>query len=285
MNRASHHFSRLAATLLALAWLMGLFNLGAQPAEVVVESADITKSPVQSFRELLVMPADIRQKLLAKRSEQIRQRISDKIREYTALSAEEREARLQATELSWYLTQLLNTPPTNRAAQLALIPLPMRALVESRLRVWDTLRTAVKQHVRPNQAISYLARRETAPAPPPASVEEARQKLKTGLDRLVKLRSEEKIKVLRVLPEAERLQMERTLQVFEQLPPDQRERCLQSFTKFAILTPADQQTFLKSAQLWTQMSATERQSWRELVERVSFSPDSTPTALVPTHGG
>jgi hypothetical protein len=80
------------------------------------------KSPVDLFRELLAMTPAGRENYLTNRPPGIRARILAKVREYEALDPNERELRLRATELRWYLLPLLHESPTNRAAQLAAIP-------------------------------------------------------------------------------------------------------------------------------------------------------------------
>ena len=80
------------------------------------------RSPVDLFRQLLAMTPDEREVFLTNRSPQIRAGILAKVNEYEALDPNERELRLRATELRWYLLPLLQESPGNRAARLAQIP-------------------------------------------------------------------------------------------------------------------------------------------------------------------
>ena len=76
------------------------------------------KSPVDSFRALLVMPTAERHQFVATRNTNTQERLVEKIREYQALTPEERELRLTATELRWYLLPLMSArPPTGRATR------------------------------------------------------------------------------------------------------------------------------------------------------------------------
>jgi hypothetical protein len=59
------------------------------------------RSPVDSFRALLVMPTAERRQFLASRNTNVQERLAQKIREYQALTPEQRELRLKATELRW----------------------------------------------------------------------------------------------------------------------------------------------------------------------------------------
>ena len=87
------------------------------------------KSPVDAFRELLAMTISEREKALTNRTPAVRARILAKVREYATLDPNDRELRLRATELRWYLLPLLPESPTNRDAQLATIPEALRPLV------------------------------------------------------------------------------------------------------------------------------------------------------------
>jgi hypothetical protein len=231
------------------------------------------KSPVDSFRALLLMPATEQQKLLAARPPEIRERILQKIREYRSLTPEERELRLQATELRWYLVPLLSVPATNRAARLALIPQPTRDLVEARLRHWTLLPPPLRQVLLTNeQALSYLTYGGGVTNAPSSPAETLRRKMQQNVERFFELTQKEKEKTLGNFSEIERQQMEKTLAAFEELTPAQRGRCVRSYTRFATLSPEERQEFLKNAERWSQMSQTEREAWRELVSRARILP-------------
>jgi len=99
----------------------------------------LPKSPVPYFRELLAMsPAQLDQALAAM-AEPRRKILQAKLREYAALTAEEREDRLRATELRWYLRPLMEMAPANSTTQIASIPDEYRMLVAERLKQWDAL--------------------------------------------------------------------------------------------------------------------------------------------------
>src|SRR5208337_1757583 len=103
------------------------------------------KSPVDFFRALLAMSRVERQNALTNRPAAIRARILVKLNEYEALGPDERELRLRATELRWYLLPLMHESTTNRTAQLAAIPDDLQPLVKSRLSQWDILPPPLQQ--------------------------------------------------------------------------------------------------------------------------------------------
>lgn len=231
------------------------------------------KSPVDSFRTLLVMPAADRKEHLATRSAEVQKKLVDKIREYQALTPDERELRLKATELRWYLKPLMAAPATNRAAQVKLIPENLREMVAARIEQWDKLPAALQQRILTNQhGASYITLGPPMPPGIPSPSDKIRTSLQQRFNQLFELTPSEKEKILATLSDAERRQMEKTLESFGKLSPTQRRQCVTSFTKFASMNPTERQEFLKNAQRWSEMSPAERQSWRELVSAAPKMP-------------
>ena len=106
---------------------------------------------------------------LTNRPPEIRARILAKVREYQALDPDERELRLRATELRWYLMPLLREPPTNRAARLAQVPEDLRELVQDAAGAMGHSAAAVAAGIsgqRPDAAL-FRARRAAPIRPPP----------------------------------------------------------------------------------------------------------------------
>src|SRR5689334_4403837 len=251
----------------------------------------IVKSPVELFRELLAMDSEERYQALAKRTPEGRKRIMAKLREYQSLRPEERELRLRATELSWYLQPLMHVVPTNRTPLIEQIPPDLRRLVQLRLLEWDLLPPPLQAEILTNEvAIRYFggseanlntltnlsaARRtrlEAGIAQWRALPEPKRQEILDRFNNFFEHRPEDKNKTLHTLSEAERAQMEKTLRSYSNLNSDQREQCLRSFEKFTEMSLPERQRFLKNAERWKIMSPSERQAWRELVRQMPYTP-------------
>jgi hypothetical protein len=247
------------------------------------------KSPVDFFRQLLAMTPDEREDFLTNRPPEIRGRILAKVAEYEALNPDERELRLRATELRWYLLPLLRESPTNRAVRLAQTPDDIRPLVKSRLEEWTILPPQLQHEFLDNERIlRYFAHMDVSNTPPEDawhrepddtdhahwdSLSEAeRQQITAGFNQFFELTPDEKMKTLNTLSDAERQQMEKTLQAFDKMPAKQRAECVNAFAKFASMNASDQAEFLKNAARWSQMSPAERQSWRDLVTHVPEWP-------------
>lgn len=299
MNVGWRHLVRLVAVLCAA--LLPLSTL--HPQEVAGESAPpLPKSPVESFRELLTMTPAERRQAVADRPPENQKLILAKVREYLLLKPDERELRLRATELRWYLLPLLSTPATNRAAQFALIPPDLRPLVDDRLTLWDLLPGDAQAELLENELISqYFIQFERSTSEQRTNLlagvsPRRRAQLEAGLarwrtlseaerretcarfERFLELTPREREKALNAFSVSERQQMERTLRAFERLPRDQREVCVRSFEKFARLGVEERQLFLRNAERWRLMSPDERQAWRNLV---ALMPGQLPPPPLP----
>jgi hypothetical protein len=259
------------------------------------------KSPVDLFRELLAMTPAGRENYLTKRPPVIRARILAKLREYEALDPNERELRLRATELRWYLLPLLHESPTNRAARLAVIPDDLQPLVKNRLRQWDILPPPLQaEFLASERTLRYFTHVDPSSSQslPPlpqdprwrhgpdlahgdAFSEDQRQKITAQFNQFFELTPAEKKKTLNTLSEAERQKMEKTLETFGKLPTAQRRQCIRAFTEFAGLSAQEKQDFLKNARHWSQLSPKERQTWRDLVTHVPEWPPIPSASILP----
>ena len=294
---------KIYSALLLVTWLVparlsaaNLTNAAAILPVPPTLPAQFFKSPVTIVRELLAMTPVERRQSLSNRPPEIASRILAKVREYESLKPNERELRLRATELQWYLQPLMSLAPTNREARLARIPEEMRKQVEERLGRWDLLPAPMQEELLNNEMTArYFTQLETATEEQKQKIlaqmsPERRTKLEAGLDRwrgfsderrektlqsfnaFFELTPAEKQKALSSLSEAEQRQMEKTLQTYASLPVEQRAQCLRSFEKFAEMSLAERSAFLKNAERWKLMTPAERESWRTLVRFAPMQP-------------
>ena len=267
------------------------------------------KSPVDFFREILHADPAQRLGFLTNRPPASQKLIIAKVHEYEQLKPEECELRLRVTELHYYLLPLMNTPATNRATQLALIPSETRKLVEDRLEQWDKLSPESQKALLQNE-VTIRTLSELGSGSPAhqrevvsALTETQKAELEAGIRKWQQLSPEqqrvtiaqfrlffeltpaERDKTLATLSDAERHQIERTLDSFEKLTPLQRGQCLRSFEKFASLSAAERAEFLKSAQRWKAMSPSDRQLWKDLVYNLSHGPPVPDSLNLPPKPG
>jgi hypothetical protein len=274
----------------------GATNLMLHVSPVAVPPMLMPPSPIGYFRNLLAMTPGQRDAMLAKKSPEVRERILAKVNEYAALDPDQRELRLQATELRWYLMPLLRASPNDRDTLLTQVPQNIRDLVRSRLQQWELLPPSLQREFLDNErAISYfsgVAGTNNVPGEPvPNSVEQSRwnalsdnerQAMSTQFNGFFELSATEKEKAMGTLSDADQEQMQNAMRLFDALPPLQRSQCLRAFTKFANLTPLQRAQFIKNAQRWSGMSANDRKAWIDLVEHVpQWPPVSSPTMIMP----
>ena len=296
MNGRSQLFRWSTAMSVAIGSLV--FSALAQPAPP--PPLPSSHSPVDAFRQLLALPARERELSLSNKPPEVRARLLAKVREYQTLDPNERELRLRATELRWYLLPLLRLSPTNRPAQLVNAPEELRGLLVSRLEQWDALPPESQQEFLDNErTLRYFAHVDaTNPAAPgrhpePGSADQARwdalseterQRITDQFNRFFELTPDEKQKTLGTLSPDERAQMEKTLQAFSSLSAVQRSQCIRAYAEFAGMNPQDRAQFLKNAERWSQMSPNERKAWRDLVAEVPQWPP-LPVASPPMPSG
>src|SRR5271170_3060149 len=284
------------------ATLLAAFQIAAQTnfpaAQSIMPPVPQTHSPVDFFRNLLAMTPRDRNNFLTNKPPEVRARILDKVHEYLALDPNERELRLRATELRWYLLPLLRESPTNRAARLTAVPEDLRDLVVSRIEQWDALPAEFRQefldnehtlryftHVDPTNSLATGDRHyqpdDNDQARWNALSEGEREKITNQFNQFFELTPDEKTKTLNTLSDAERAQMEKTLQAFDKLPGAQRFQCIRAFTEFASMSSKDRAEFLKNAERWSQLAPKERQAWRDLVAQVPQWPPLPTSLLMP----
>ncbi len=163
-------------------------------------------SPVALFRKLLAMSPRERLDFLTNRPPPLRVRILAKVHEYEMLDPDDRELRLRATELRWYLIPLLQMTPTNQDEQLAQVPENLRDLVKARLTQWEILPPPLKQEFLDNdRALHYFTRI----VPPGYSVvenmsDQQQQNISAPFNRFLELTPAEKEATLNTLSAAER---------------------------------------------------------------------------------
>lgn len=246
------------------------------------------RNPVAVFRTLLAMRTDARTTELAAKPTRLREVLTTRLREYDVLPPAEREARLRATELRFYLNPLLTTIPATRATQLAAVPEGLRPLVTERLAAWDKLPAEIQREVLTNERLLQAMTRPSVagafpPLPPglvpnvPDNVSQwqslapvQREQLLDNFTHYFRLDDRAKTRVVAALPEPKRAEATRTLDQFEQLPTEERAACLTALKKLGQMTQEQQAQFYANAEQWKKMSESERTAWRKVV--IEFPP-------------
>jgi hypothetical protein len=266
-----------------------------------------SSSPVETFRKLLAMSPEERDQFLNRYPAATRERLVAKVQEYQILPAEMRELRLQVTELRWYLLPLMKMPVALRAEQLKRVPESCRDLVAARLEQWEILPPSLRDEILEYETTMHhfvgrdaggdaVVQRqlpaEDVPERDRPALEQTlarwqalprvqRDQMYASFESYFQLSEEEKQKTLDTLSEPARQETERVLEPIEKWPRSQQQRYLVAFRKFADMSPREREWFMRNAGRWQNMSAAERQAWRDLVQQLPESPVGPPNLVRP----
>ncbi len=257
-------------------------------------------TPVAYFRGLLGMTPAERERVLADKTEEKRQQVLAKVREYEALPPEVREARLLQTELHWRLMVLLPLNPAERMARLREISPMYQPMILLQLARWDELPADVRKALLEKESFlhtyiqwqghSASAREDILSKLPigqrerwteelnrwKALPQNRRDELNRAFRQFFYSTEEQQKETIQTLSETERRQMEQALQSFADLPPVLQRQCVESFSKFAAMSTDERNQFLQNAAKWEAMTAQERQLWRTLVNKLPPMPPMPP---------
>ena len=257
-------------------------------ADAAEPATATSRSPVAAFRILLAMRTDARATELAAKPARVREVLSTRLREYDALAPAEREARLRATELHYFLRPMLSAPPAERAARLAVVPESFRPQVEERLGAWDKLPAEIQREVLANDQLLQAMTRPAVPnafPPLPPGLTPAvpdnvahwhtldarqREQLLDNFTHYFRLDDRAKTRVVAALPEPKRAEATRTLDQFAQLTADERAACVTALKQLDQMSQAEQARFYANAEQWQKLSEAERAAWRRVV--IEFPP-------------
>jgi hypothetical protein len=256
-------------------------------------------SPISEFRGWLAQSPSERKVALAKRPAKSRLILEQKIEEYSALPAAERQRRLAATELQWYLKPLLNMPKAKRDSAVQKIPAPWQPLVLERLAQWDKMPPDLQKQVLNHQlVVAYLSTPVSEQQAVLRSLTNAerdllqqriarwkilpaveRVRMDERLNDFFNMRTDKQEQALNNFSDAERQTMQKALDAFRGLTREQRQVCIQSFgrfaSRFAAMSAREQIAFLKNAERWQELSQQDRDMWRQVVAIVPPMPALT----------
>lgn len=263
----------------------------------------LPKSPVDQFRELLSATPEQREEILAQKKPEARELIRANLKQFDAVSPNERELLLRVLQVHQHLIPLLQAPVEERAGLLAAAPVEDRRVLEDRLKAWDGLPAEARQVLLADKrSLNYFIQLERVPAadrgqfigrlPEPvrqafesqfqrwsALPEDVRSKTTSEFQKFFELTPDEREKTLRRLSDVERRQMAETLKLFADLPPEQRARCLTAFRRFSGMSESERADFLRNAARWRDLDPDERAGWRRLVNSISKPPPLPPIPM------
>jgi hypothetical protein len=286
------HFSNL----ILLALLACSLLARAADAPIAPQLPPIPPSPIEEFRRWLQMSEADRDQALAGYTAAKQEILKRKLQTYASMPAEDREARLRALELRWYLQPLMTKSPAERGNFLQMIPERLHRDIIARLEHWDGLSEPIRREILADQtkremATGYFVQSGRAPRNLPPVVmppfpgdyaanlkrwetadAAARERMTAHLATFFQLPPDEQRKRLGSLLEGEHEEMQKTLDVFARLSPEDRRACVASFQKFATMDPKERASFLRNVARWQKLTPQERQTWRDLVSKLPPMP-------------
>ena len=263
-------------------------------------SPRLTPSPVELFRMLLGTNAAGREAWLALKPANSRATIEAKLREYEVMTPEQREQKLRASQISWYLPALMKMPATDRAAVLAAIPEEDRKVIEMRLGQLSILPPPLFTQIATNQGLLLMINTgQKGGSNILAQVSPDRRRLAEQVypvwKKLLELPPSARTKPLDKLTAADRANMELALGKLGKLTGEERAQAYAGFKKFAELSASEREAFLNSAERWRAMNEKDREVWRKMaaalqrpipslpVPRPLLIPGRAPASLLTTN--
>ena len=264
-------------------------------------SAFCENSPFAKFKQILELPEvkrEVAVESLNVSSDKHRAIISSKIKEYEAMSLNERNHKLDALDFRWHLLPLLKMEPAKRADKLTAVPERFREDILNRLNGWDKLDIQVRERLIRNESffryMSSFGRGSESrdamtnhlikmPSKLRENVEKRiiewrgrqksdRRKMKRHFHRFFDLQPIDQQKALSHLSVRERTKMEASLIRFKSMTIEQREIILKSFDRLADMSQVERTAFFRNSQRWNEMSNAERKQWRTLVTKMPPLP-------------
>ena len=264
-------------------------------------SAFCENSPFAKFKQILELPEvkrEVAVESLNVSSDKHRAIISSKIKEYEAMSLNERNHKLDALDFRWHLLALLKMEPAKRADKLTAVPERFREDILNRLNGWDKLDIQVRESLIRNESffryMSSFGRGSESraamtnhlikmPSKLRENVEKRiiewrgrqksdRRKMKRHFHRFFDLQPIDQQKALSHLSVRERTKMEASLIRFKSMTIEQREIILKSFDRLADMSQVERTAFFRNSQRWNEMSNVERKQWRTLVTKMPPLP-------------
>lgn len=227
-----------------------------------------------------------REAWLAAKPAASRAAIEAKLREYEAMSPEQRDQKLRASQISWYLPPLIKMPATNRAAILGAIPEEDRKVIEMRLGQLSILPPPMLNQIVTNRnLLRWIDNGQPGASNALAQVSPDQKRLAEQVypvwKKLLELPPARRTEPLSKLNDTDRTNMEMTLNKLGNLSGEERAQARAGFKKFAELSASERESFLSSAKRWQDMSEKDREVWRNVAATLQRPPASISPPLPP----
>lgn len=244
--------------------VLGTLVMGAVIFATGQSNQSSEQSPVSHFRTILLKEKSERESFVIRQTPPVQSVLRRKIKEYEAMPATEREFRLTATELHYYLDPIFvdNRPVSTQS--ISGIPPHLKVYANRAVGFWNQLETAHRDLLlSKKEAVSYLVgisyRSKTLESLTPKPSKEW-----NGLYHFLLLSEENQEKFcryhgLQISPE-----MNELLGYLNKLDMEKRKRCAHAFVCYLSFPSDLKNRFQSGVNDWAAKKPYERSIWREI---------------------
>nr|MBI1231025.1 hypothetical protein [Cytophagales bacterium] len=227
-----------------------------------------SNSPIEHFRFILNLSSEDLEKYIVRQKPHVQAILRKKVEEYASLSIAEKDFRLRATELHYYLDSLLEHNSTVSLASLPPLPESLREEIMRAVHFWNNLSNAQRDLLFTKKAtISYLVSLSSENAPPMPVNRPAMSSEWANLYHFLQLPYEKQKDFLGSHKLNKAPKMQKVLEAFSKMSMDEKERSANALVCF-LSFPRDLQDRVSDGLThWNSLDPSERTVWREIAGR------------------
>lgn len=229
-----------------------------------INELDHSSSPISKFRTLLEWTPEERTQFVKKQPANVRQILERKILEYESLSDSQREFRLIATELHFYLEPLLIDNRDIDISTVQDIPDHLRKYIDQSVAFWNRIKPAHRDLLlAKKEAVSYLISissrlydlEKLMPKPAPEW---------DNLYHFLQLPHKKQLSFMRASGIQPSPEMSNLLKAFQGLEVEEKRNCAHAFVCYLSFPDQLKTRFVDGLAQWSEKKPSERSIWREI---------------------
>jgi hypothetical protein len=227
-----------------------------------------SNSPIEHFRIVLNLSSEDLEKYILRQKPHVQPILRKKIEEYASLSRAEKDFRLRATELHYYLDSLLEHNSTVSLDSLPPLPESLKEEIMRAVHFWNNLSNAQRDLLFTKKAtISYLVSLSRENVPPLPVNRPAISPEWANMYHFLQLPYEKQKEFLGSDKLNQAPKMGKVLEAFSKLSVDEKERCANALVCFLSFPRDLQDRVADGLTYWNSLDPSERTVWREIAGR------------------
>lgn len=251
--------------ILSSAITVGIFCIGF--SLMGINELDSSHSPISKFRTILNWSPEERSQFVKKQPANVQRILERKIMEYEALSESQREFRLIATELHFYLDPLLVGNRNIDPSAVQEVPPHLRKYIDQSVGFWNRIKPAHRDLLlAKKEAVSYLISissrlydlEKLMPKPAPEW---------DNLYNFLQLPHNKQLSFMKAYQIKPSIEMEKLLVAFQGLEDEEKRNCAHAFVCYLSFPNNLKTQFVDGLAEWSQKKPSERSIWREIASK------------------